>query len=614
MTVIPDAVCKDAASLKYVEFPDTVKVIGNSAFYNCTALGSAPVEITLPENLETIRAAAFINTAISAITIPKTLKTTNMTIGNSGVFSDSKLNSIRFTEGMTKIPAGICKGAALLSSVEIPSSVTSIGSKAFANCEALKEIKFPDNLTEIGAAAFANTSITSVVIPKTVQKTSGTLGMSGIFSDSCLQSIQFEDGTACVPSYICSGAKQLTTVVIPQSVTSIGKYAFYQCGALTSLALPNMLADIGSNAFSGCTSLSVINWPETLSYIGKAAFAGTSITYAFIPAKVDRVRADTFMDCAAFCSVVILSDKIVLESTAFKNHPDNLVIHCNPDSSAFRFAENNQISCHSNIEIGNELKQLCTGEKEICILAHCNDCNKMFTSADILNAVGHVVVVDHEVPATCLETGLSEGSHCSVCGTVLVAQTEIPAAGHKPEEMPAVAPTCGTVGYTAGIKCGVCEEILDEPQAIPATGEHTPIAIPAEPATCTKNGRTEGTKCGVCGAVLIAPEAIPKTGHTVVIDVAVEATCTQDGLTEGSHCSVCGKTLTSQKTIPETGHQDTTREGERADGVCDICGERLEENFFQRIIHRIGRFFEGLSSFFKHLFSRGQRKKINTIS
>ena len=116
------------------------------------------------------------------------------------------------------------------------------------------------------------------------------------------------------------------------------------------------------------------------------------------------------------------------------------------------------------------------------------------------------------VPATCTETGLTEGKKCSVCGEILIAQEVVPALGHTEEVLPAVPATCTETGLTEGKKCSVCGEILIAQEVVPALG-HTEEILPAVPATCTETGLTEGKKCSVCNEILIAQEVVPALGH-----------------------------------------------------------------------------------------------------
>ena len=179
----------------------------------------------------------------------------------------------------------------------------------------------------------------------------------------------------------------------------------------------------------------------------------------------------------------------------------------------------------------------------------CQSCS--ITRTEDIPALGHKIVTDAAVAATCETDGKTEGSHCSVCGTILTAQKTVKATGHDWDEGKITkAATCeekGVKTYT----CRTCKKTRTED--IPALG-HKAVTDVAVAATCETAGKTEGSHCSVCGKVLVKQETVKATGHKPVTDAAVAATCETDGKTEGSHCSVCGKVLTEQKTIPAFGH------------------------------------------------------------
>ena len=141
-------------------------------------------------------------------------------------------------------------------------------------------------------------------------------------------------------------------------------------------------------------------------------------------------------------------------------------------------------------------------------------------------ALGHDLVTDPAVPATCTESGLTEGSHCTRCD-YKVAQEVVPATGHT---------------------------------------EAAPVRENEVAATCTEAGSyDEVVYCSVCHAELSrAAKTIDALGHDLVTDAAVPATCTESGLTEGSHCTRCDYKV-AQEVVPATGH---TFEN----GVCTVCG------------------------------------------
>ncbi len=163
--------------------------------------------------------------------------------------------------------------------------------------------------------------------------------------------------------------------------------------------------------------------------------------------------------------------------------------------------------------------------------------------ADLLDAVGHVEVIEEAVASTCTADGKTEGKHCLVCGEILKAQEVVKAKGHT--------------------------EVTDN----------------AVSATCTRTGLTEGTHCEVCGEILVAQQVVDALGHTEVVDKAVAPTCTESGLAEGRHCAVCDEILIQQEIIPAFGHSygdwvvfkepTKTEKGEKR-ATCD-CGEYITE-------------------------------------
>lgn len=186
-----------------------------------------------------------------------------------------------------------------------------------------------------------------------------------------------------------------------------------------------------------------------------------------------------------------------------------------------------------------------TGEKTYT----CQACRA--TKTETVPAVGHTVVIDSAVAATCESAGKTEGRHCSICDKVLIEQKTVKATGHNWDEgkitQEATCEEKGVKTYT----CRTCKKTRTED--IPALG-HKAVTDVAVAATCETDGKTEGSHCSVCGKVLVKQETVKATGHKPVTDAAVAATCETDGKTEGSHCSVCGKVLTEQKTIPAFGH------------------------------------------------------------
>ena len=113
----------------------------------------------------------------------------------------------------------------------------------------------------------------------------------------------------------CSG---LTSITIPNSVTSIGQNAFYKCSGLTSITIPNSVTSIGAGAFYGCTSLTSINIPSSVTSIDSVAFSGCSgLTSITIPNSVTSIEAGTFSGCSGLTSITIPNNVTSIEEKAF---------------------------------------------------------------------------------------------------------------------------------------------------------------------------------------------------------------------------------------------------------------------------------------------------------
>ena len=112
--------------------------------------------------------------------------------------------------------------------------------------------------------------------------------------------------TASPASGTCafSDCTSLTSITIPNSVTSIGDEAFYDCTSLTSVTIPNSVTSIGDDAFSGCTSLTSVTIPNSVTSIGDWAFAGcTSLTSVTIPNSVTSIGDYAFYCCTSLTGV-----------------------------------------------------------------------------------------------------------------------------------------------------------------------------------------------------------------------------------------------------------------------------------------------------------------------
>ncbi len=207
----------------------------------------------------------------------------------------------------------------------------------------------------------------------------------------------------------------------------------------------------------------------------------------------------------------------------------------------------------------------------------CTRCST--TKTEELAKVDHNVVTLPAVPATCTQTGLTEGSQCSYCGTVFVAQTETAALGHSWDSgVITKEPSCGELGVKT-YTCTRCSETKTED--IPAL-EHNYQSVVTQP-TCTEQGYTTHT-CSNCQDSYV-DSYVDALGHTPGDwEIITPATCSATGL-QVKKCSVCQEVIETQ-TIEK--HEHTWNDGEVTTeptctdtGVktytCTVCSETKTE-------------------------------------
>jgi hypothetical protein len=254
--------------------PNSVTSIGNWAFDGCTNLTSA----TIGHSVTDIGYRAFDGcTGLTSVTIGNSVTF----IGGSAFYNCtsltdvsvdaanpaySSLNGVLFDQAQTTLitfPAG--RGGGYI----IPNSVTAVMYAAFDGCTNLTSVTIGNSVTGIGSESFWNcTSLTNISVDAANPAYSSLNGV--LFNETQTSLIAFPSGrggnyiipnsVTTIGNYAFHGCTSLTSVIIPNSVTGIRGGAFYGCTGLTSVTMPNSVTSIEGWAYSGCTSLSSVTF------------------------------------------------------------------------------------------------------------------------------------------------------------------------------------------------------------------------------------------------------------------------------------------------------------------------------------------------------------------
>lgn len=285
----------DNSNITSIEVGGHIKTIPENAFAKCGALKKIVLhegvesigadfaktwmqELYLPATVKNIASNSI--TKISNLYYAGTLEdwcNINFVYWKNGIqnmYIDNTLmqGELIVPQSITQIKPFAFAGWGNIQQVVLHDNITDIGRYAFFD-NTLTQINLPDSITSISEYAFAGSNLESVVLPDSI-----TAIGEYAFAGSNLQSVVFSDSITKISNRMLSYCESLTSVVLPQNLQSIGINAFYNCNSLVEISpLPHTLTTINFGAFE-YTKIDRIIIPNSVTYIGDYAFRNTYMT------------------------------------------------------------------------------------------------------------------------------------------------------------------------------------------------------------------------------------------------------------------------------------------------------------------------------------------------
>ncbi len=372
------------------------------------------------------------------------------------------------------------------------------------------------------------------------------------------------------------GDENITSVIIPDSVTYIGEYAFADCSELTYAKLPANLTELSEGLFTYCQKLNNVKLPSSLTKIcDSALYHCDSITEIILPASVTELE---------ICALGWTSITSIVLPAGLKTIPKSLFWNCLK-------LENVEIP-GTVTEIGAFSFGYCESLKSLHIPS---SVKKISESAFLRSGVEQI-----EIPSSVTFIGRGAFEFCNSLTKVTVwnSECEIENTSHAFFNLNSKIELCGyegstlqtySQGYTHNFNFSAIGE--DRHEHIYGVEETLP--------DCENSGIRTYT-CTIEGCSDSYSTVLPAYGHTIITTAhEKDASCTQSGLTGGGYCKDCGYMFEPEE-IPAKGHID-----EDKDGICDVCSAVLDEsnsndgcichkgNIFSKIV----RFFYSVISF-----------------
>ena len=323
--IISDYLFEGHSEINSVTLPATLRHIGAYAFGNCSNLNG----IVFPDSLEYIGDNAFaFCSQLTEIVLPNSVTH----IGDQVFYGDTQIKQAKLGNGITEIPHQAFYNCRGLMQISLGDNLQSIGRQAFFFCEKLDSLFIPPSLSSIDIncfvfcsqlkhvfisdlAAWCGVSIADLYASP-FYRASGKLYLNGEELVEC----RIPDGTSAVNDYLFAGCSSIERLILPASVSSIGKGSFEYCSSLDTINLSEGLTRLGDFCFLNCTKLERIIIPDSVTSIGIQAFYNcSSLSQLQFGKALSSIGRYAFNKCGALTSLEFPDALEELGVEAFRN-------------------------------------------------------------------------------------------------------------------------------------------------------------------------------------------------------------------------------------------------------------------------------------------------------
>ncbi len=324
-----------------ISMPRKVSMIGAYSFSDCKNMTA----VTFSSSTARIGVSAFARTGLVSIEFPTSMRT----VSSEAFFGCKSLTTIRFGTGVMEIGQRAFAECTAITQLSFPSTLNTIHSEAFLNCNSVRSLSMPSSVNSIGASAFKDCTGLETVTWNSIATLDGTQifdnagtkeGNGGISVDFSMLTrvpaylFYVDKSTGVTPRVksITFGSTptlreigdfafyglEMRAVTLPNSLLTIGDFAFGECVNLTMITLPDSVTTVGAGGFSACSALTTVTLSESLRAVSASMFYGCSnIGAIYLPDSVSTIGENAFSGCTSLKNIAMHCDLTSIAEGAF---------------------------------------------------------------------------------------------------------------------------------------------------------------------------------------------------------------------------------------------------------------------------------------------------------